>query len=109
MPNPRLAARYAKSLIDLATEKGELETVYKDMQYLQELCKKSRDFVSLLRSPVVKGDKKQHIIETITKDNLSEITAAFNRLLVNKGREPDLPEIVNAFIEQYNSIKGIHK
>src|SRR5205085_4217717 len=31
------------------------------------------------------------------------------RLLVNKGREPDLPEIVNAFIEQYNSIKGIHK
>ena len=35
MPNPRLATRYAKSLIDLAAERGQLELVYKDMQYLQ--------------------------------------------------------------------------
>jgi F-type H+-transporting ATPase subunit delta len=109
MPNPRLATRYAKSLIGLANEKGELETIYRDMQYLQALCKKSRDFVTLLRSPVIKGDKKQHIIETITSGKVSAITATFNRLLVNKGREPDLPEIADAFINQYNSIKGIHK
>ncbi len=109
MPNPRLATRYAKSLIDLAIEKGQLEVIYKDMQYLQELCKKSRDFVILLRSPVIKGDKKQHIIETITKGKVSDITEVFNRLLVSKGRESDLPEIVNAFIDQYNNIKGIHK
>jgi F-type H+-transporting ATPase subunit delta len=109
MPNPRLAGRYAKSLIDLAIEKDQLEVIYKDMQYLRELCKKSHDFVSLLRSPVIKGDKKQHIIETITRGKVSDIMAAFNRLLVSKGRESDLPEIANAFIDQYNSIKGIHK
>ncbi len=34
MTNPRLAARYAKSLIDLSIEKGQLEKVYKDVQYL---------------------------------------------------------------------------
>jgi F-type H+-transporting ATPase subunit delta len=28
--------------------------------------------------------------------------------LVTKGRESELPEIVEAFIEQYNAIKGIH-
>src|SRR5207247_7627742 len=55
------------------------------------------------------GDKKQHVIETITQGKVGEITAVFNRLLVSKGRESDLPEIVNAFIDQYNSIKGIHK
>ena len=37
MPNPRLAGRYAKSLIDLSLEKGQLEAVYADMKYLQEL------------------------------------------------------------------------
>ena len=109
MPNPRLAARYAKSLIDLAVEKGQLETIYKDMQYLQELCKKSRDFVILLRSPVIRADKKERTIEAVTKGKVSGITETFNRLLVTKGRETDLPEIVNAFIDQYNSIKGIHK
>jgi F-type H+-transporting ATPase subunit delta len=35
MPNPRLASRYAKSIVDLAIEKGQLETVYADMKNLQ--------------------------------------------------------------------------
>lgn len=109
MPNPRLAARYAKSLIDLSTEKGQLEQVYADMQYLQAVCKSSRDFVNLLRSPVVKADKKEKILNAITNGKVSAITTAFDKLLINKGRESDLPEIVIAFIEQYNAIKGIHK
>ncbi len=37
------------------------------------------------------------------------MTSAFNQLLINKNREFYLPEIVDAFIEQYNVIKGIHK
>lgn len=109
MPNPRLAARYAKSLIDLATERGQLEEVYADMQYLQAVCKSSRDFVNLLRSPVVKADKKENILNAITKGKISALSTAFNKLLLNKGRESDLPEIVSAFVEQYNTIKGIHK
>ena len=109
MPNPRLASRYAKSLIDLSTEKNQLEVVYNDMQFLQRVCKSSRDFVNLLRSPVVSADKKQAIIDAITENNISALTAAFIKLLVNKSRESDMPEIINAFIEQYNAIRGIHK
>ena len=45
----------------------------------------------------------------ITKNKISELTAAFIKLLINKRRESDMPEIINAFIEQYNTIKGIHK
>jgi len=109
MPNPRLATRYAKSLIGLAQERGELETVYKDMQFLQSICKSNPDFVNLLRSPVVRADKKDAIISAITKDRISKMTATFTKLLTSKGREEDLPEIINAFISQYNEIKGIEK
>lgn len=109
MPNPRLATRYAKSLIDLAAEKGQLEVVYKDMQYLQAVCKGSPEFVNLLRSPIIKSDKKNAIITAVTKGKVDELTAAFNKLIVAKGRESDIPEIVNAFIDQYNSINGIHQ
>ena len=56
MPNPRLATRYAKSLIDLAIEKGQLEKIFADMQWLQAVCKGNRDFVNVLRSPVIKAD-----------------------------------------------------
>jgi F-type H+-transporting ATPase subunit delta len=109
MQSPRLAGRYAKSLIDLSQEKGQLETVYKDMQYLQQVVKQSRDFVVLMKSPVIRADKKNAILDAVSKDKLSDLTKAFNRLLVTKGRESVLPEVVNAFIDQYNAIKGIHK
>lgn len=109
MPNPRLASRYAKSLIDLATERNLLEVVYADMQYLEAVCKASRELTNMLRSPVIKGEQKIKALGAVTKGKVSELTVAFNALLVKKGRESDLPEIASAFVDQYNEIKGIHK
>lgn len=108
MPNPRLAARYAKSLIDLSLEKGQLEAVYADMQWLASVCKSSREFVSVLNSPVISNDKKEKILKAVTDGKVTDLTVAFNRLLVNKRRESNLPEIVNAFISQYKAYKKIY-
>jgi F-type H+-transporting ATPase subunit delta len=107
MPNPRLATRYAKSLIDLAIERGELEKVFADMKWLNSVCKTNRDFVNLLRSPIIKGDTKKKIMEAVTNGRISEMTAAFNRLLITKGRESNLPEITSAFITAYKLKKNI--
>ena len=108
MPNPRLAGRYAKSLIDLAIEKGELEKIFADMQWLQQVCKQSRDFLSLLKSPIIKADKKQKIVDAVTAGKINNITALFTRLLIAKGRESFLPEIITAFINQYKRHKNIY-
>lgn len=108
MQNPRIASRYAKSLIDLSIEKGELEKVYADMQLLQRICKSNPDFVVMLRSPVIKPDVKEKIVDAILTGKLSEITAAFTRLLVKKGREGNLPEISEACINLYKEYKNIH-
>lgn len=108
MPNPRLAGRYAKSLIDLAVEKNQLEPVYQDMVYMNELIGASPEFERMLKSPVIKGDKKEKILDALTGDKLGIISSSFNRLLVRKGREVYLPEIITAFIQQYKDYKGIH-
>jgi len=108
MPNPRLAARYAKSLIDLAIEKGQLEAVYNDMLLLQQLIRGSRELASLLKSPIINPDKKDKILDAITAGKVSPITTTFNKLLLSKGRESYLPEIVASFIDQYKEHKGIH-
>ncbi len=108
MRNQRLADRYAKSLVDFSIEKNQLDAVRADMQYVQALCKASKDFVNVLRSPVIKADQKEKILQAVTAGKVSEIAAAFNTLLVKKGREMDLPEIATAFISQYNTLKGIH-
>lgn len=108
MPNPRLATRYAKALIGLAVEKGQLETVFTDIQWLHSVCKSNRDFVNVLRSPVIKADVKKKVIEAVTTGRIGETTAAFNKLIITKGRESNLPEIAAAFIEAYKEKKNIH-
>jgi F-type H+-transporting ATPase subunit delta len=50
--------RYAKSLIGLSIEKKELDTVYNDMVLISETVENSKDLDLLLKSPVVKTDKK---------------------------------------------------
>lgn len=108
MTHPRLATRYAKSLIDLSKERGELEIVYKDMLYLQQLTLQSKDLVAMLKSPVIPADKKLSVIQAVTAGKISELTHSFTKLLVTKGREADLPEITTAFVRQYKVFKGIH-
>lgn len=108
MPNPRIASRYAKSLIDLAQETGQLEKIYSDMLLLQGLTKSNKEFLNFLRSPIIKPDKKVKIIDAVTDGKVSTLTASFNKLLITKGREAALPEIISSFIQQYKQLKNIH-
>lgn len=101
MLNPRLAVRYAKSLMDIAIEQQKLDAIYNDMLGLKAIFAQSRDFVMLMRSPIVKADKKSAVVKALTEGKVDPITDAFINLIVGKGREFFLEEIVNAFIGQY--------
>ena len=107
MLNTRVASRYAKSLLDLAVEKGQLEQVYSDILYLQRLTKESREFLNLLRSPVVKADTKAKAVAAVTQGKVSNLTTAFTNLMISKTRESALPEIISSFISQYKRYKNI--
>lgn len=105
MLNPRLAGRYAKSLIDIAVEKNSLEETLKDMQLIDAICKQNSEFVAMMRSPVIKADKKTAIIEAIFNNRVSLLTITFLKLLISKGREQNIDEIAVAFITQYRHNK----
>jgi F-type H+-transporting ATPase subunit delta len=107
MQNPRLASRYAKSLLDLAQEQNNMEATLADVKLLDAVSKGSRDFENMLRSPIIKADKKQDILNAVLGNKLSPLTQAFVKLLINKGREANLPEIAVAFIQQYKEMKQI--
>ncbi|RYF88871.1 MAG: ATP synthase F1 subunit delta [Chitinophagaceae bacterium] len=108
MNNPRLAGRYAKSLLGLAIEQNSLDAVYADILMLKNISKTNPDFVNLLKSPVVGADKKEQIVEAVLAGKVSTLTSSFLRLIIRKTRESNLVEIVNAFLEQYNDLKEIH-
>lgn len=103
----RIATRYAKSLIQLASEKGELESAAADIKSIDNAFEQSRELQLLFKSPIINPDKKLAIAERLFKGKVSDLVYAFMALLIKKGREPYFHDIVNSFIDQYNQLKGI--
>jgi len=102
-----IAVPYAKALFEFALERDAIERVYKDIQALTSLCKSNRDFLLMLKSPILKTEKKQKIILAIFKDSVSEITRGFLKIITEKKRESLLPDMALAFIDIYKDYKGI--
>jgi F-type H+-transporting ATPase subunit delta len=107
MRESRVSNRYAKSLLDLALEKGQLEPVNEDMRLVLETIRANRDLSILLRSPVVKTDKKQEILKAIFGGHIGVISTEFLNILTRKRREGELEAIAEAFVSQYKKHKQI--
>ncbi|HQV76152.1 MAG TPA: ATP synthase F1 subunit delta [Flavobacteriales bacterium] len=102
-----VAYRYAQSLISLAKEQDSVESIQEDMHLVATTTTENHELVVLLKSPVVKADKKVLILNKIFAGKVGEVTSRFMGILVRKGREALLPEIAAAYNELYKQNKNI--
>jgi F-type H+-transporting ATPase subunit delta len=109
MADARVASRYVKSLLGLAVERGVLEEVNEDMSMFDRVCASNRDFVNMLRSPIIRHEKKKNVLEKLFKGRVNPLTFDVIDILTRKNREPLLPAIAKEFHVEYNAYKGIGK
>ncbi|MGI4870769.1 MAG: ATP synthase F1 subunit delta [Janthinobacterium lividum] len=107
MADQQVAARYAKSLLDLAQEQGSLATLKQDMDLLANTMAGSRDLRLLLRNPIVKHDKKLSILNAVFKGKVSDMLLRFFQIVTSKNREATLEHIGAEFMRQYNTLIGV--
>jgi F-type H+-transporting ATPase subunit delta len=74
---------------------------------LHEVCNSNKDFVFMLRSPVIRVDKKSLVIREIFSKHLQEISLNFLMIITRNKRERLIPEIFTQFIEIYKVHKNI--
>lgn len=106
MSDIRIANRYAKSILDLAVEKNEVEQVTKDIDFLNQAFQ-SRDLYNLIKSPIIGQMKKQSIFSKLFSGKISNLTQAFLERVIKKGREAIIPDMISSFHSQFNDRKGI--
>ncbi|QMU26902.1 ATP synthase F1 subunit delta [Adhaeribacter radiodurans] len=109
MSDYRIASRYAKSLIELAQEKGILEEVYQDILLFSKTLASSRDLGLMLRNPIVKHDKKLTVLKAIFTGKVNELTLSFFTIITEKNREAVLGSVATEFLSQYNLLKRVQK
>jgi F-type H+-transporting ATPase subunit delta len=103
----RVSSRYAKSLLSLAVENNCLEEVAKDMRLIENVISENKPLLLLLKSPIIKTDKKISILSEIFEKKISDLSFSFIRIIVRKKREVILHNIATSFASQYNVLKHI--
>ncbi len=104
-----VAARYAKSLIDLAQEKGLVEVMHSDMLFFQQTIADNRPLAVLLTNPIVRNAKKWSIINAVFGARLNSLTMSFFQIVAQKGRDNILEAIAVEFLKQYDTRNGVER
>lgn len=103
----QVAVRYAKSLLEIASERGQLDAVYADMRKVLAACRQLKDLKLVLKTPLVKTDKKIQVFKAIFKGQVCVITEEFIILITKNRREGYLEDISEEFIIQYKAKMNI--
>ena len=106
MADYRVAYRYAKALLDLGIENNTEEKLFDDISSFKNALS-NRDLLLLVKSPIIKADKKMNVFYKLFGEEYSKATLAFFDIITKKGRESALPEITESFLEQYKKLKQI--
>jgi F-type H+-transporting ATPase subunit delta len=109
MSDYRVANRYAKSLLDLAQERDELEQINTDMTLIQATCKGSPELQAVLKNPIINHFKKLEVLKVLFGEQVSEVTNRFIDILCRKKREAFLYASTEQFHVLYNKFKGVEE
>ncbi|MEM1135966.1 MAG: ATP synthase F1 subunit delta [Bacteroidota bacterium] len=107
MSEKRIAVRYAKSLVNLAEEKGFLDEIQADMLLVHNVCKENRQLRVMLKNPVILSHNKRAILDKIFKGKVGELTTKFFKVISRKNRIDVLPAIAGEVISLYNTLKDL--
>jgi len=97
-----VAARYAKSLIDLAQDQKLVEDIKKDMELFHHTLRANPELKAVLANPIVSHSKKIKILDEVFSKRVNKVSIAFFKLMVNKGRGDVLYTTANEYINLYD-------
>ncbi|MFC5282261.1 ATP synthase F1 subunit delta [Pedobacter alpinus] len=107
MSEIKVASRYAKSLIDLALENKALEEIKGDMTLFVNTLKANSELQAVVKNPIIPLGKKNAILKAVFGDKINKVTAAFLKIVVDKGRAEIIYGTAKEFLNQYNQFKNI--
>jgi F-type H+-transporting ATPase subunit delta len=103
----KTARRYATALLQISIEQNKLEKILKDVELIHNTVKDSRELKLFMKSPIIKSDKKKSALHELFGSQTDSLTMQFLDLVVKKGRENLLDQIMKGFIDRYKEHANI--
>lgn len=108
MLTSKVAKRYAQGLLDFTNESGQTATVFSEMKDVVKLMSESVDLNKFFLTPYIDSKKKVEVANEIFK-SLSVSSRNMITLVIRHGRENQLKNIAQEFINKVEDINGVQR
>ena len=108
MLTSKVAKRYAQGLLDFTNESGQTATVFSEMKDVVKIMKVSADLNKFFMTPYIDSKKKIEVANEIFK-GLSVSSQNLIRLVIKNGRESQLKNIAQEFINKVEDLSGVQR
>lgn len=108
MLTSKVAKRYAQGLLDFTNESGQTATVFSEMKDVVKLMNESQDLKKFFLTPYIDSKKKIEVAKEIFK-GLSASSQNLITLVIRHGRENQLKNIAQEFINKVEDISGVQR
>lgn len=108
MLTSKVAKRYAQGLLNFTQESGKTDSVYTEMADIVKTIEKSKELQNFFASPVIDTKKKISIAMEIFK-SFSPVTQNMIQLVIKQGREKQMQNIAQEFINKVEDINGVQR
>ncbi|BFO68216.1 ATP synthase F1 subunit delta [Chryseobacterium sp. ES2] len=108
MLTSKVAKRYAQGLLDFTNESGQTATVFSEMKDVVKIMKESADLNKFFMTPYIDSKKKIEVANEIFK-GLSVSSQNLIRLVIKHGRENQLKNIAQEFINKVEDLSGVQR
>ncbi len=108
MLTSKVAKRYAQGLLNFTQEAGNTNSVFAEMGDVVKTIGKSKELQNFFNSPIIDIKKKAAIAREIFK-NFSPVTQNLIQLVIKHGRENQLQNIAQEFINKVEDINGVQR
>lgn len=108
MLTSKVAKRYAQGLLDFTNESGQTATVFSEMKDVVKLMTESKDLNKFFLTPYIDSKKKVEVANEIFK-GLSVSSQNLITLVIKHGRENQLKNIAQEFINKVEDINGVQR
>ncbi len=100
-----IPVRYAKALYKLASDKGEVDLVFTDIEFVLALFKQNHDLNQFILNPVYSKREKKNLLKTLLPE-VNILVIKFLEYVVDKGREAFFERMVLEFRKIHYETEG---
>ncbi|AUC85822.1 ATP synthase F1 subunit delta [Polaribacter sp. ALD11] len=105
MKDARAALRYAKAILNLATDSKSETAVNDDMSLIAATIAENKDLEVMLRSPIVKATDKINVLNALFEGKVNNITLGMFHLLKDNKRIAMLDAIARKYAIVFDHLK----